>query len=148
MSKNSNFILSWVKPIYLYLVSIITLIIIMVGSVTIINLIIREYVFDVQGSWYQNPESACEYIIMGEPIDKREYIIRGTIPADVSTNNIADMTPEERQKSFDHCVAKQEIQIEQQNRYNFADTMSRGIAMILVSVPLFIFHWRQLKKDS
>ena len=143
----TNGISSWMKPLYLYLVSIISLIVFIIGSVTIVNLLIREYIFDVHGSWYEDPAEECEYILTGGGMDF-ERRTRAPVPEAVSTDILEDMTKEEREATYEKCVKDSEAKLDSRNQYNFADDMSRGIAMILISIPIFLWHWRIIKKDK
>ena len=143
----SNGISHWVKPLYLYLVSIISIIVFIIGSVTVVNLMIREYIFDVHGSWFEDPETQCEYILTGnDSIYERK--VRMPVPDTISTDNLTDMTREEREEMYNKCVERSSEKMEIQNRYNFANDMSRGIAMILISLPIFFWHWRLIKRDK
>ena len=139
---------NWIRSIYLYLVCIITIGVFISGSVMILNLVLREYIFGVQGNWYQNPASQCEYIITEyHSYDGKPVHARSALPPSVSTNDLSSMSPEERQQTYDLCVQRETERIAAEHRYNFADTMSSGIAMILVSLPLFWFHWRLVRKN-
>ena len=97
--------------IYLYAVCAITIIVFLIGAVTISNLLMERYIFRVESSAW------CD-----KSMEPPESVGRGNIVYD----------------SYEACVTRQ--------NYNFKRDMSRGISMVLISLLLFIPHWRIVRK--
>ena len=115
--------MAWIKKVYLYLVSLISLVIIVVGAIMLINLALRTWVFTKADHnfypGYQCPMSS----------------------ATPSGNN--DVLPP--------CTAEQQDQFKKQAEEDRSAQKQRdaaqAIAMILVATPVFLYHWRIARKE-
>ena len=133
----------WVKPLYLYAVSLVSLIVIIIGTVTVGNLLIRRYVFGLRSQWYQDPAMSCEHFLPSGAVG-----INGPkmIPRGADDPELAKLSAAERTKRYNECVTAQAKQMEMQEKFQFADTVSWSVAMILVGAPLYLFHWRIVRR--
>lgn len=141
----------WIRPAYLYIVSLVAIIVFIIGTSMMGNLLIRRYVFGLQYSWYQSPEDNCEYIRTQERLPAEYLGTKGerpvTAPVDSNDTGIIPTT-EERQARYDRCIETSQKQMDGQAKYEFANTMSNGIAMDLLAIPIFLFHWALIRREQ
>lgn len=116
----------WLHQLYLYAVSAIMLVIFVIGTITLLNMAIRELVFGVQGSWYRNAEELCinENFNPDNKINKSMY------------------------SSMEACITAKRIQIAEEIRYERARDISSALGMMIVSFPIYLYHWRIIKKRN
>lgn len=107
------------KKAYLYLVSVISLIIAVVGAIMIINLGLKAWVFTkADQNYYSYP---CQQPI-ADP--------NGKIPP-------CDQAAIDQQKK----MADDNLASQRQN------TAAQAIAMILVATPVWLYHWKMARKE-
>lgn len=99
-----------IRLLYLYLFSFVGLLITIIGSIQLIDLGLKTYVFKVS-----------EYTYYSDPMVEEKTKI----------------SPEEMEKRN-----KQE-QANQQKRQ-----LSNSLSMILIGVPLYLYHWKTIKKEN
>ena len=109
--------MSVIRKIYLYLFSAIGLIIVIIGSVQLVDLGLKTFVF----------KKADVYLEYPRPI----IVPDGKIEA---INEI----PKEELEKFNR-----EQQESQRQR-----TLANALAMIVVGLPLYLYHWKTLKSDQ
>ncbi len=114
-----------IKYIYLYLFSLIGLILIIVGLVKIIDLGLKSYVF----------KKADEIIIYPyKPIIENQNI-----------------SLEEKEKILKEQEINQLQQIEfekKQKEIEKSKVASNSLALIIVGLPLFLYHWHLIRKEK
>lgn len=114
---------SWIKKVYLYVVSLISLVIIVVGSIMLINLALKTWVFTKADNNYY-PEYQCPQ------------------PAPASDKSIAPVP----------CNDEEQARLSKQERDNRVSQKQRdaaqAIAMILVASPVFFYHWKLARKET
>ena len=101
------------RLLYLYLFSFVGLLITIIGSIQIIDLGLKTYVFKVNETGY--------YPMM--PVTDEKGKVTVTV---------------EEQK------AQQELDANNQKKRQ----MSNSLAMILVGAPVYLYHWKTIKKES
>jgi hypothetical protein len=140
---------TWVRPLYLYLACLVSLIVFIIGTTTIGHELMRRYIFGLKTDYYENPARSCEYIFTQEKLPP-EYVYDGRPIAKpvLEANEGEDLTDEEREERYERCVENREVEIEEQSKYQLASKMSNGLTMILVSVPLFWLHWRIVSREK
>lgn len=99
-----------IRLLYLYLFSFVGLLISIIGSVQLVDLGIKNYVFRV-----------AEY----------------TYYADQITIEKQTISPEEMERR------NKEEQTNQRKRQ-----LSTSLSMILVGVPVYLYHWKTIKKEQ
>ena len=102
---------AWVRPLYLYAISLIALVVFIVGAVGLVNITIRRVIFNLPTSFYEDPYEECSYM------DISEY-------------------------EMDECINRVTKRNEVKARYELAREVSWGLSAILVSFPIFYYHWR------
>lgn len=110
--------LSWIKKVYLYLVSLISLIIMVIAGIMLINLVLKTYVF---------PKADDNYYM-------------GYCPT------IAEKTPEgevieQPRECTDDQYAKDQRASQKQR------DASQAVAMIVIAAPVFFYHWKLARKE-
>lgn len=151
MKSNHHSLATWVRPLYLYAMCLVSLIVFIIGATTIGNELMRRYIFGLKTEWYENPKAACEYILTGENLPKEAFVRRGDVyvePEIVPYDDNEDLSDEERVERYDRCVEARTEDVEQRSRYQLADKISTGTTMIIVALPLFFFHWRIARKEK
>lgn len=100
-----------IRLLYLYLFSFVGLLITIIGTVQIVDLTLKTYVFQVTDySYYPEPIK-----VEGEPAISRE---------DLEKRNRDEQTNQRKRQ------------------------MSNSLAMILVGVPVYLYHWKTIKKEN
>jgi hypothetical protein len=112
--------MAWMKRAYLYLVSLITLIIMVVAAIGLINMGLKG-ALGVDDRYYDS-YSYCEM----KPMDG------STAPS--------ECTEEAR--------ARREEADKKNAENNRKRDLARNIAMLLVSSPVFYYHWRLARKEQ
>lgn len=131
MSKGPSIILR----IYFAVVAAVTLFTLMYGTIDVLTIGLKTYVFtaaDVPTWGLTN----CE-----DP-NAVSAIYPGTIKADGSEEDDA-LTPEEKKA---RCESANDAAMESYRREN-ANNAVRNLALIIVSLPLFLLHFRVVYRD-
>jgi hypothetical protein len=116
-----------IRTIYLYLFSLVGLVLIVVGTTRLVNLALRTWVF-----------TKADDIIIYPPYPKR---VVETAPGVTKEESL---TPEEEAK----YRAEQE-EYERKNRRSQRErTAAESLAMIIVGAPLFLYHWKVIQKTK
>lgn len=100
------------RLLYLYLFSFVGLLITVIGSISILDLTLKTYVFRVdETSYYPEPIT---------PEGKEPAVSREEMEA--------------RQKAESANQRKRQL--------------SNSLAMIMVGTPLYLYHWKTIKKEN
>ncbi len=124
-----------IRNVYLYLVAMIGLITLIFGAVGLIDNVMKNYVFQVDDTFYYDPYSfggkggAC-YQGYADPTDPTG--MKMIMPSEAE---IAD------------CEVKMEKQREQSRRNEMGRQFSIAIAQIAVGLPIWLFHWGVIQKE-
>ncbi len=106
------------KKAYLYLVSIISLVIFVIGAIMLLNLGLKAWVF-------KQADQYASYPCMAAPV-----------------------SPEGKTASCDQAAIDAQKKADQQNRTSQRqNTAAQAIAMIIVATPVWYFHWRLAKRE-
>lgn len=103
-----------IRVLYLYLFSFIGLLIVVIGSVRLVDLGLKVLVFQGADQYMSYPAPVPEKM-PGEPMMSQEEWQRSQLKE----------TQRQRQREF-----------------------SGAIAMILVGMPLYLYHWKEIKKSK
>ena len=112
--------MTWIKKAYLYLVSLISLVIIVVAGIMLLNLVLKTYIFKAADRPYRYPYNCSESVV--EPMAKV-------------------------QECDEEFVKKQEEAEKQNHKAQKQREAAQAIAMILVATPVFIGHWRLARRE-
>ncbi len=107
-----------IKKIYLYLVSLIALFIVVFGSITLLNMGLKTWVFTKADKDYFS-YAICPPVMEGE----------SKVPASECNEK------EQRERAEESRAAQRQREA------------ANAVAMILVGAPVFYFHWRLARKE-
>ena len=113
-----------IRKIYLYLFTLVGLALITIGGVRLVGLGLKTFIFTKADVYYEYP--------MARPV-KAPLIIE----EDRKTTEFEQPTKEE----------VEEYQRKQKNS-NRQREAADSLAMIIVGLPLYLYHWRLIKKDK
>lgn len=121
-----------IKKIYLYLVSLISLFIVVFGAITLLNMALKTWVFTkADNAYYYKPTlDSCT-----RPVYENETTVDSKVPPGYRPCTEAELKEMEQQQRDQQTGEKQR-------------QASDAIAMILVGSPVFYFHWRLARKEQ
>lgn len=115
-----------IRAIYLYLFSLVGLVLVVIGLVQLVDLGLKTYIF-----------TNADQIITYPP-----YPVK-PVPSSLDEKQVQP-TPEEL---ADYERKQKETQ-RAQEASNRARTASNALAMIIIGTPLFLYHWKTIQKDK
>jgi hypothetical protein len=119
--------LSWIKKVYLYLVSLISLIILVVAGIMLINLALKAWVFTKADDYnYYPPTISCSEVKNPD-------------------GSVAPADPSCKDPEYSNKMREEEKTRRASQKQNDA---ARALAMILVASPVFYYHWKLARKES
>ena len=135
-----------IRKIYLYLFSLIGLVLMVIAGVQLINLALKVFVFtqiEKQETSYQGMPSCGPFTsekvssIIGQPNQTETISVQITAGEQEQMKNwLANYKIwEEEQKSYDPIKA---------NRQRDA---ANALAMLIIGLPLYAYHWRLARKE-
>ena len=126
-----------IRNIYLYLVALVGLVVFIIGSVGIINLVFKNYVFRVADYVYESAapglKGPCNIPYPDSYPQSSDIKARPLI-----------MPSEEEVKLCKQGMLEQQ-RLQQQNQ--IGRDFSIAIAQILIGLPLWLIHWRIIQKE-
>jgi len=142
MSKTTN---QWIRTVYLYLFALVGLAISVIGLVMLINLGLKAWVFtkaDIQNRYIEKPVPLS--------LDRDLQTVQDI----QSCSEVCELSDTQKQQiaiwlaDYDtwraNLDSQQEIDYVTSSRQQQAST---AIAMIIVGVPLYLYHWAVIKRD-
>lgn len=121
-----------IRIIYLYLFSLVGLVLIVVASVSLLDLGLKATIFRQADQYPTYPEYPMPRSAVEKPIP-------GATEA-----QIYEPTAEEKAE-----YEKKLAEYEKENRRRERErTASRSLAMLLVGIPLFLYHWRKVQEKE
>jgi len=132
---------SLIRTIYLYTFSLVGLVLVIIGGVRFIDMGLKAFVFtkadEEQRLFSKQPPFAPV------PIEKLQPASQG---GEVSLS-------EQEKQSVQQWLNDYKNWQEQQEKIDFVSSQrhrdaSTNLALILVGLPLYFYHWRVIKKDT
>jgi hypothetical protein len=118
--------MSWIKKAYLYIVSLISLVIMVVAAIMLINMALKAWIFqDADRSYYYDPGVECA--AMAPRVDQSLAPVDYCKPEVIEQRRKQD---EERRKAEKQREAAQ------------------ALSMIIVAAPVFLYHWKLARKEA
>lgn len=111
-----------IKNIYLYLVSFVTLMMIVVSLYSLIDTSLKQWVFTEADRYY--------YETMPKPV--------------IGNGEEAKMTDEQWQIEQERMATQEE----RNRKSNLQRDLTRNISMLLVALPLFAYHWYLIRRKD
>jgi len=131
-----------VRTIYLYLFSLVGLVLLIIGAVRFIDMALKAFIFtkadEEQRLAYKMPPSSI-------PFEKVQSLAS-------DQQGIIKLTPDEK-TAIVQWLADYNSWKEQRDKLDPITSQrqrdaSSNLAMILVGLPLYFFHWRIIRKDA
>ncbi len=113
-----------IRTFYLYLVTGITIVMILIGSVMLVNTALQTYVFNV-GGYDVFPYYEC---------DQPKFVGEKQIERTEVEKSECNKNAEERSKN--------------QTSNERRRSVSYAISMLLIALPLYLYHWRVIQKEN
>ena len=137
---------SLIRTIYLYLFALLGLVLIIIGAVSFVQMGLKAYVFtkaDEQrkAAFLRPPALSLKSQLIettdGELENPKKTVKLTSEQISILNNWIENYNNwEERQEKIDPVTS---------NRHQDA---SRNLALIIIGLPLYIYHWRIIKKET
>ena len=139
--------ISWIRLVYLYLMATVGLVVLVIGCVTIIQLLLKIYIFtNADSDYYAYNTPPALYLDSAKTTQQVEEVrdcgekcaFSDSEKQLISAWLMDYQTWQQNQGSgkFDQRSASRERDA------------ARAIAMILVGLPLWMYHWSVIKKDK
>jgi len=116
----------FIRKIYLYLFALLGLVLMVIALVRLVDLGLRMYVFRGADEAVIWPESGPIRVPGEKPGEERQ------------------LTDEEKAK----WKEEQRLAQEKENTRQRQRTASNAVAMLIVGVPLYLYHWRLIKREA
>lgn len=127
-----------IRTLYLYMVTGISIVMILVAATMGANLLLSEYVFkvldyeQVDGPWEcQDDQLFYTYDQNGKQVEKTP-----------------GLNEDQKQLKKDECMTKATERIEKRHKNDIKRDLSQMLAMLLVAIPFYLYHWGVIKKRS
>jgi hypothetical protein len=118
--------MAWIKKVYLYLVSLISLVIVIIGAIMIINMALKAWVFKkADNTVYYAPKAIC----------------------DLPTNPDGSKPNLPTECSDPDYEAKQQARERENRSAQRQRDAAQALAMIVVATPVFLYHWKLARKE-
>lgn len=124
-----------IRSIYLYLAALISLIFVAVGTGNLINTALKFYVFPKaeKGGYNQCNQAPPVYTL-----DKNAYAGVATPDQKVQLENLlADYNKWKTENTGEECYSALR-----------QSTVVDALTMLLIALPIFLLHWRVIKKEK
>ncbi|NCS99857.1 hypothetical protein GW765_02650 [Candidatus Parcubacteria bacterium] len=109
-----------IRQIYLYLFTLIGLILITIGCVRLIGLVLKTYIFTKADVFYEYP--------IAQPV----------------------IAPSEKDQVETQQASEKEIEAYQENQRSSQRQRdaAESLALLIAGIPLYLYHWRLIKRDK
>lgn len=119
--KKKN-IQGWIRTVYLYLISAITIIMVIVASVSVVRIGLDTYVFQIDRPAYWHNECMTPRVV---------------------NEGGSEMTDAELEACKERALEDAREQLAHERKRD----VSEALAMLLVALPLYLYHWRVIQRD-
>ncbi len=130
-----------IRYIYLYLVTAITIVLIIISTIGFIRIGLEE-VFGVKG--WEEMETPDQYY---ECMDDTLFYTYSN-PKGERVAKDPNMTEEEMEKEREECKKEGEEKRAMQHANNVKRELVMWFSMIIVALPMYVYHWGIIKKEA
>jgi hypothetical protein len=124
-----------IRTIYLYVAALVSLIFVAVGSGTILNTVLKSYVFPKAEKGGYN---RCNQQFPTMPIDKSDLSETNDPEKKAQIESIInDYEQWKKENTGEECYSAE-------RQSNFVDSLT----MLVIALLICLFHWRSIKKDK
>lgn len=130
--------MGWIRTVYLYLFALIGLVLITIGSVRLVDLGLRAYVLteaDAEARLRWSPEPPLRLA----PQEVQELAADTTLTP--ATRRALEQWAEDYERQRAEREAVDPIRSQRQRQ------AAGAIALLLVGVPLYFYHWRTIRRE-
>lgn len=132
-----------IRLVYLYLVSLIGLVIFLIGGVGLVNTGLKA-LLNVDSQYYMGaPEDMCVSRLQGYAADGVKSSPVAVAPAVTPTPVKIDKNGQE----FKDCIKDEEMRQEKQRKNDQRRDIAEALAMILLGAPVWLYHWKVIQRD-
>ena len=132
---------SIIRYIYLYLITAITIIMVIISSVGFIKIVLEKYVFEVKG-WGELEDPKSYWECSDDTLFYTYDTAGKRVPKDVAK------TKEQMEKEKTECQESTKLRREIQDDNELKREIVWWLSMIIVALPLFLLHWGIIRKES
>lgn len=137
-----------IRTIYLYIFALLGLVLITIGTVNFVQMGLKTYVFtkaEQDRALYDKrpvampiaPEKIAKIDENGEPIEAKQTVELTESEQKAINNWIEDYNEwKEKSEKIDSVIAKRH------------EDAANNLALILIGLPLYLYHWRIIKKET
>ena len=135
---------SIIRIVYLYLVTAISIVLVIIGAIGLLRIVLNEYVFDVK-SWsemeLENPKNIYECTD-----DSLLYTY------DPASGKSIKKYPNKSQTEIDaekaKCLEEAKISRLNQAKNDLKQEIVMWLSMLIIALPLYFVHWGIIKKEN
>lgn len=137
---------AWIRTVYLYLFALVGLIVTVIGSIMLLNLALKAWVFtkaDQPNYYYPERPQPLVYEKDVELVENLKQC-----------GEICELTEGQRQQIDNWLVDYETWRTGQQDMEKIdyrasqrQQQASTAVSMILVGLPLYLYHWTVIKRD-
>ena len=139
MSENNT----WIRTVYLYIFALAGLIVTVIGTSMLVNLALKTWIFTEADnySYVERPTSLV--------VEKDMELAQALKDCNESCDLTVEQKAQVEQWFVDYKYWQDNIQMSsEKNRTRQRQSQaSTAISMIIVGLPLYIYHWDTIKKD-
>lgn len=133
-----------IRTVYLYLVTTISIVVVIIGAIGLLRIVLNEYVFDVKSYSemdLENPKNIYECTD-----DSLLYTF------DPASGKSIKKYPNKTQAEIDvireKCLEDAKITRLSQARNDLKQEIVIWLSMLLIALPLYFVHWGIIKKEN
>ena len=137
---------SWVRTVYLYLFALVGLAITVIGATMLVNLALKAWIFteaDSNNYYYVERPPSLVFDKDVETVEALKDCGEDCALSDTQLKQI-DSWLAEYQWWLENTKEEQQVDYRKQQRQRQAST---ALSMIIVGIPLYMYHWTTIKRD-
>lgn len=134
-----------IRLVYLYLVSLIGLVIFLIGGVGLVNTGLKA-LLNVDSQYYMGaPEDMCVSRLQNyTPVTIDGIKASPVAPAAVTPTPVK---VDRNSQEFKDCIREEEVRQEKQRKNDQRRDIAEALAMILLGAPVWLYHWKVIQRD-
>lgn len=130
-----------IKYIYLYLVTAISIVMLIISSVGFIKIVLEEYVFEVKG-WNELTDPKTYYECTDDTLFYTYDVNGKRVP------KVVGMTKQEMGDEKLKCQKETQERYVLQDKNELKREIVWWLSMLIVALPLYLIHWGIIRKEG
>jgi len=139
---------SLIRTIYLYIFTLLGLVLVTIGSVNLINLTLKTFIFtkaDQELDYNMRP--SLPIMMEGKTVTEDDFI-----SAMEKCQDKCDLTSEQKTQ-IASWLQDYKVWQEQESKFDYTTQQrqrefSIALSLIIVGLPLYLYHWGVIKKET